>query len=252
MTDLAYRWHFILTGISNIIYIILIYFLWKAIYLNTDSVLNGLTFEQTFVYLAFACSVDILFRTWTEWEMSREVIAGDMVMTLIKPIDHMVFKFFRSLGPFMFNCLLVTLPTFVILTILFYSHLSLGINIFFFIIAIGGAYCISFLFDYIIGLTSFYTESIWGISVTKEVVKLLLAGAIIPLKFFPPLFQQIVMYLPFQAVFHTPLSILTDNDLGIIDYVSMIGIQLFWIATLFVITKLFYRRAIKVVTVNGG
>jgi ABC-2 type transport system permease protein len=125
-------------------------------------------------------------------------------------------------------------------------------NILFFFPLLILAFLISFSINYIVGLFSFYTESIWGIINTKDVLVLLLSGAAIPIDFFPQAIKQFVLLLPFQAIYNLPMVVLTSPDLETGIYIYYIGVQLMWVFTLFMAGKLFYYRASKVITINGG
>src|SRR5205823_5005346 len=114
------------------------------------------------------------------------------------------------------------------------------------------AFMLSFTIDYMVGLTAFYTESIWGLSTTKEVIVTFLSGALVPLAFFPAGAQSVLQWLPFRAIYSIPLTILTNADLGVLDYLGMLGIQLFWVIVLVGASRLWYHKALKVLTVNGG
>src|SRR5258706_3873304 len=98
----------------------------------------------------------------------------------------------------------------------------------------------------------FYTESVWGIVTTKEILLSILSGALIPLQFFPIIFQKILLVLPFQAIFYTPLMMVTKPDQDIKSLLLSLGIQLFWAITLFIATRLFYNQAVKVLRIGGG
>jgi ABC-2 type transport system permease protein len=114
------------------------------------------------------------------------------------------------------------------------------------------AFLISFSFDYFIGLLGFYSESIWGVSITKEIIVTLFSGALIPLQFFPEAIQRVLYWLPFQAIYHTPLMMITRPDQGWDIFLPMILIQIFWAIALFALARLFYNQAIKVLRIAGG
>lgn len=249
---IVYRGHILLTAIGNIIYICLIYFLWKAIYASSESSIHGMSFEQTFLYLAFASSIYVLFTSFIEWFMSQDVVSGNIVVRLLKPYDYEMMLLFQSLGFLIFNLVITTIPTFVVMIWFFRDIVPFGINIPFFIISVCIAYMLSYTIDFIIGTMSFYTESIWGISVAKQAIVFFLSGAMIPLKFFPQTFKTILECLPFQAIYNVPLSILTDGQLGVRDYVQFLGVQVFWLVVLWFVSRLFFNKAVKAVTVNGG
>ncbi len=239
------------TLIGNLVYITVVFFLWHSIYGGSDS-LHGMSFNQTFVYLTLAGSLLILFKTFADWGISNNILEGAIVTDLIKPLDYQASVFARSLGFVLANGLLITLPSLVLMLIFFRGSFPLGINLLFFPISLGLAYVLSFCLDYAVGLTSFYTQSLWGISITKEVIVGVLSGALIPLPFFPESFRHILELLPFQAIYSIPLQIATSSDLQLADYSKFLVIQMLWVAVFIILTRLFFRRAIRILVVNGG
>ncbi|MCX7747750.1 MAG: ABC-2 family transporter protein [Clostridia bacterium] len=252
MASAVYRAHFYFTAAGNILYIAIIYFLWKAIFENSGEVMNGMDFNQVIVYLTLATSLYSLFLTWTEWDISSNVINGNIVMDLIKPIDLQIRYLFDKLGVMIVNFIIIVVPSLLVILFVLQAKIPVGINLAFFFISVLLAFFISFQFDYFVGLISFYTESIWGISATKEMTVLFFSGAVIPVNFFPPILKEIAMLLPFQAVYNVPLTMVTAKGLELMDYMGLLAIQGFWVLALFAICQLFYRKAIKVITVNGG
>jgi ABC-2 type transport system permease protein len=78
-----------------------------------------------------------------------------------------------------------------------------------------------------------------------------LAGALIPLWFFPGWFASFDRMLPFQSTLNVPLSLYIGRT-----PVSQLGgdlvVQAGWIAVLAAVTTLVWRRAAARVTVLGG
>lgn len=144
------------------------------------------------------------------------------------------------------------LPTAVIVYFVTNGAIYLGSNLLFFFVSVVFGLLINFLIDFFVGTICLYTESIWGINVMKEVVVALLSGASIPIVFFPETLAKIVMVLPFQAIYNTPLRFLIDHNMSFEERLRLIGLQLFWLVALAVITELFWRKSLKQITVNGG
>ncbi|MBN1310219.1 MAG: ABC-2 family transporter protein [Anaerolineae bacterium] len=251
LTGMVWRAHFIFTLISNLAYIVILYFLWKSIY-GVSQTLNGMTFNQVFVYMTVTSSIFVLFKTWLEWQVSRDIISGAITTQLTKPLDHQLMVLSHAFGRTLNNALVITLPALAVLFGIFRASIPVGWNVLFFCLSLPLACLLSLVIDYIIGLTSFYTESLWGISTTKEIIVLVLSGGLVPLGFFPEVMRNILSYLPFQAIYHTPASILTDASLSLADYTSMLGVQAAWVIVLLVISRLFFSQAVKAVTINGG
>jgi len=247
----VYSFSVFFTLIGNLFYIVLVFFLWKGIY-GTSETIHGMTFNEVFVYLTLASSILVLFHNFTDWGMAYQIREGSIVNFLIKPVGYRLQLLCHAIGSALFTALLVTLPSLVVILLVFHSSIPLGINLIFFPISLACAFVLSFIVDYMIGITAFYTESIWGISTAKDVMVSLLSGALIPLQFFPESIQHVLQLLPFQAIYYIPLHIITGTGLQLLDYLQLIGIQLFWIGVLIIVSGLFYQKAIRVVTVNGG
>ncbi len=227
MATTTYMYSMVFTFIGNIAWIVILYFLWKAIFGESET-LRGMTFNQAFVYLAVGSSTVNLFRTWVEWFIAETIREGAIVIDLIRPLDYQLLMFARTLGQVFFQTLLIWIPSLVVVFGVFGASVPTGINLPFFLLSIFLAYILCFIIDYSVGVVTFYTESLWGLSISKDIVVMFLAGTIIPLQFFPDGLRRWVEMLPFQAIYHLPLEILTNPDLGLRDYVGVIALQAFW------------------------
>ena len=125
-------------------------------------------------------------------------------------------------------------------------------NLLFFVISIVIAISIFYSIDFIVGTICLYTESIWGINIMKQVIVLLLSGATIPIAFFPEPLKTIVYFLPFQAIYNGPLTILLSDGKDMSLVLKTLGIQIIWAAIMFAVSKIFWKISIKQITVNGG
>ena len=251
MTALMYRFSFFFTLIGNLLYIVLLYFLWGSIYRDVDTI-RGMSFNQAFVYVALAGSIFTMVTTWADWEISYHITSGAIIMDLIKPLDFQLQALSQSAGFMFFNFTMIALPSALVLFLFFGAEIEVGPGLFFLPVGLFLAFLVSFALDYIVGLTSFYTESIWGISMTKKVVTTLLSGALVPLQFFPDIAQRLLRFLPFQAIYHIPLTMLTSPDLKVGTCALLLGTQVVWVLILFLAGRIFFARASRVLMVSGG
>lgn len=253
MESLHFRASSFVTILGNIIYLVIIYYLWKAIYASTGSeVVNGMTFEDTMIYLVLATALFYFMEMYIVWYMGREIQSGGIILKLIKPMSFRRYLFFECSGNFVMSLFMTFMPTALIVYFVTYGAIHLGSNLIFFFTSVIFGLIINFYIDFFVGTICLYTESIWGINIMKEVVVLLLSGATIPLAFFPETFKNVVMVLPFQAIYNTPLNLLIRYNLNNIDRLKMLSIQLFWVIILALVTKLFWNKSVKQITVNGG
>lgn len=238
---------------GNILYLIIIYFLWKAIYASAGTdVVNGMTFNDTLIYLVLASALYGFLEMYFVWDMGRSIQSGKIVLDLLKPMEYRKYLFWSYSGTFITHFFFTFLPTFIIVSVFTHGAIPLGTNLIFFIISVVMAVSINYSIDFIVGTICLYTESIWGINMMKQVIVLLLSGATIPIAFFPETLKRIVYYLPFQSIYNAPLSILLNADPQPGDLLQVFGMQLFWCIVMWAISKLFWKISIRQITVNGG
>ncbi len=250
---LSFRSSYLVTLVGNIVYLIFVYFLWRAIYASSpNEVVNGMSFNDTMIYLVLATALFSLMEVWLVWEIGRDIQSGKIILNMLKPIDFEVYMFFQCSGGIVTSFIITFLPTFVVVYFITKGSIALGVNIIFFIISVVIAIMINFSIDFFISTVCLYTESPWGINIMKEVVVLLLSGATVPLAFFPDTLRKIVTYMPFQAIYNTPLQILIGKNLDMADYGKMILVQFVWSVIMIIISRLFWSVSKKVITVNGG
>jgi ABC-2 type transport system permease protein len=251
MIGIIYRFGFLFTILGNIVYLGVAYYLWKSIYRYSD-VIRGLTFNETFLYVGLGSAIFILLKTYADWYIHYEIREGVIANYLTKPLDFQIYNLFANLGSLLMNLTAITLPTVLMLGFVFRVNVAYGPGLFLFPVSLFLAFLISFSIDYAIGLMGFYSESVWGLSMTKEIIITVFSGALIPLQFFPEAMQKVLFWLPFQAIFHTPIMMLTRPDQGLDIFLPMMAVQLAWAVILFIAARLFYNQAIKVLRIAGG
>ncbi|NLZ73851.1 MAG: hypothetical protein GX905_08585 [Bacteroidales bacterium] len=253
MENLQYRLGLFVTIIGNLIYLVIVYSLWKSIFISSGTdVLNGMTFEDTMIYLVLASSMFNLLESYLTWIIHEDIQSGRIVLDLIKPMDYQAFISFQLIGEMLSRFITTFLPTFIVVYFLSNSAIHLGVNLIFFFVSIMIGVVISLNIDFFVGTIALYTQSIWGVNIIKEVIVLLLSGAVIPLNFFPETLRNITMYLPFQAIYHAPLKLLINADMLIGERLTIILVQLMWMVIALIVSRLFWRKSLKIITVNGG
>ena len=251
MIGIVYRFGFLFTILGNLVYLGVAYYLWKSIYHYSDTI-RGLTFNETFLYVGLGSAIFILLKTYADWIIHYEIREGSIATYLTKPMDFQLYALFANLGSLLMNLTAISIPTALVMAFVFKVKVALGIGFLFFPVSLLLAFLISFSIDYFVGLIGFYSESIWGFSTTKEIIVTVFSGALIPLQFFPEAIQKVLYWLPFQAIYHTPLMMITRPDQGLNVFIPMLLIQMAWAIIMFTVARMFYYQAIKVLRVAGG
>lgn len=238
---------------GNLLYLIVVYFLWKAIYASsgTDTV-NGMTFSDTLIYLVLATALFNFMEMYIVWEMGRGIQTGKIALDLLKPMEYRRYIFWSYSGSFVTQFFFTFLPTFIAVAVVTHGAIHLGINLLFFVVSVVMAVFINYSIDFLVGTICLYTESIWGINIMKQAVVMLLSGATVPIAFFPEPLKTIAYYLPFQSIYNAPLSVLLEGNPRPEELFTTLGVQLFWCIAMTVISRLFWKASLKQITVNGG
>ncbi len=99
--------------------------------------------------------------------------------------------------------------------------------------------------------TVFYTISSLGVRILSVSIVEFLAGAIIPLPFFPEGVRRVVELLPFASMQNAPFMIYSGSLAGEAA-LRAIATQAVWLIALYVAGKLLMKRALKRVVIQGG
>lgn len=251
--SLQFRLSTLIMIVGNLLYLIIVYFLWKAIYASagTDTV-SGMTFTETLIYLVLATALFGFMEMYTVWEIGRNIQSGKIVLDLLKPMKYRSYLFWSYSGSFVTNFFFTFFPTFLIVMFVTHGAIHIGINLLLFAVSVTMAVLINYSVDFIVGTICLYTESIWGINIMKQVVVLLLSGATIPLAFFPEPLKTMVYHLPFQSIYNAPLSILLYTSSDDKSVLTILGTQLMWCIIMSCLSKLFWKVSLRQITVNGG
>jgi ABC-2 type transport system permease protein len=103
----------------------------------------------------------------------------------------------------------------------------------------------------LIYIVTFYTMSPMGSLLIFGVFGEFFSGLIIPVPLMPQGLKQLVYVLPFRYTSDLPFRIYAGN-IGVGEALSSIGIQLLWILAVLIIGRLWMKRTLKRIVVQGG
>ena len=95
MSALTYREHFITSFFTELLFFIVLFFLWKAIYAGRDTI-AGMTMEQTYVSISLATCLFRCLSGGIDWEMHFQMLQGDIIIRMVKPVDYMYQMLFMN------------------------------------------------------------------------------------------------------------------------------------------------------------
>ena len=242
---IAYRFHFYANLITSPLQLLIYYFLWKAIFsYSGQDVISGFTFSAMIGYYAINMIVGFFTCSDVDSWIEGAIREGHLMNNLLKPFKIIYLYFFHVLGVNSLSIILEIIPLFLFAVIAFDVKISSLFYLISFVISMILALLLNFLISYLVGMTAFWFNRINGIRRVKRTVVVFLSGGMIPLTFFPEIFQKVFSYLPFQYIRFIPINVY----LGKYEYAkvfALIGIQILWILGLYLFAELIWNKAFK-------
>jgi ABC-type uncharacterized transport system permease subunit len=246
----TYRVNLAVELVGLLLKIYLLKVVWTAVYAGRD-IVDGVELQHLISFVTLANLQMWLIFPMLAWHIQERIREGQIALDLARPVPFLGQLLANQLGataaftPFV----LVAVPL-----ALFIGGLELPASL-----AAGVLYAISMLLAYLIttlmgmlmGLLAFWTLQTRGIQGIYDFVSQFFAGALVPLWFFPPLLRRVAELLPFQGQAFIPLSLYT-GQVPAHEAAGALAVQLFWVAALFGICWLIWRRAMRRVIIQGG
>ena len=215
--------------------------------MEISHVVSYIWIQQAFIMLHVAW--------FSEGEIFSAITSGQISYELARPMDLYNKWFCQCIASRLSRTVLRCLPILIVGFILPPPYnLTLPPDVFQFFLFLLSAtlsLCVVVAFSMLIYIATFYTMSSVGIRIIGAVLADFMAGQIIPIPFFPEGFRQVAELLPFGAMQNIPLRIFSGNISGT-DALFGIGLQVFWILTMITMGKIWIKRAVKKVVVQGG
>ena len=224
--------------------------LWNALYSGKTEV-SGIDLATMQFYTIASIIYEIIISAGVEKSMSSKVWDGSISMVLTRPMVYPVSLCMEQFALTLQNIIIRVVPYTLILVA---SGLLSRASVFFtaeFIASAALGYFLMLFYQMFFGMICFWTMDISGILNARDAAMLVFSGSMIPLWFFPDWLFSVAQYLPFQAIYSAPLSILIGKIRGDEVYAALL-VQLAWLALFVFLALLFWSKARRRIVVNGG
>lgn len=250
-----YPWGLLISLLIDPVVLVLNIMVFTALYRQNDSQsIAGYGLSQMIWY--FAGSTFIWFWTvnFTDSRISRRVQRGDLAQDLLRPVSIFIWELAFAVALRVSGVLLEFIPSLILYSLIFPPDFLTPAALLRFVIAAGTAFLIYFAFNFLLGLASFYITSTRALQGIKFMVVGFLAGAFIPLEFFPVAIQNLLHALPFAYIFYWPIHFFLNRDAasGWETFMLREGIALLWLTVLLLLANIFWRQAVRRYTDAGG
>lgn len=244
---LAYRLTTLLTMVSNLVWVAVLYYVWRSVYGGRPQ-LEGFDWRAMQTYLVVAYSVNALLSFQSLSQQTLAIRTGQVASELTRPVDYLASSMARASGRAVIEGVVGgSLALVVGVLLLDVRPPASGWAGVLFVVAAVLGFLIKFLIHYLVALLAFFTMNMTGLLWAEIALVNLLSGALIPLAFFPDWLQRVLAFLPFQGIVTTPVSIYLGRA-GVLALV----VQLVWVVVLVVLAKLLWRPSIRALDIQGG
>jgi ABC-2 type transport system permease protein len=251
VNTLAYRLRYYTGIVTYFIYVSIYYFIWKAIYEHSARI-EGFDFKQLLTYVAVGWIIRSFYYNNIDQEIAIQVMEGKLAMDLIKPVNTQLMYVSQAFGESVFRLVLLTFPTAVLLALVFPLSLPAGLlNFAAFVVSGFLSFFIVAGINFCVGTFAIRLKSILGLLRAKYFLLELFSGLLIPISFFPEVFQKALAFMPFQYISYVPVLIYLGKLQGL-EVLKALAIQLFWVFAMLALGDLLWRWSSRRITIQGG
>ena len=250
---LQFRAEVIVYSILDVLPYFVLFFVWKAIFQQVDTV-NDFTLSTIVNYYLLVIVIERLSATHFEGWRSEEIRMGKIDYFLTRPFSYISEIYSKELGSKIISILFSfpIISLFFISNVFIYnidqSYLTLA-NLLIFLVLMVVAHTIQFFIALWIVLITFWMEGSSGLEHFKWIVLTLFSGAMVPIEFMPNWLKTLTNILPFKYVFSVPISVLQNKyALQVHDFIYLT--TLLFCMTIF--TKIIWAKAQLKYSSAGG
>ena len=250
---MTYRFSLFTSFLADVVKTVVMLAVWIAVY-QQRSTIAGFDYPMMITYLLISQALNNIygFHNAAERLITSKISKGTIGFDLLKPVRFTTARLAENLGQTVLQVIFAVLM--LIGFKLFLPELSLpasaGRAVLFMLSACIGFF-IMFSVSLMSGLLAFWTMSSWGLRNAKNAIVNFFSGALVPIALLPSWLQGIVNVLPFKNIIYVPTMIYM-GQYSLQEAAMNIGLQLFWAATLWLLTKALFGLAIRKVSINGG
>ncbi len=257
LSGFAYKFSAFGWLLGDLVSLIILYFLWYAIYQNSPTdLINGMNFNDMITYLILArVGSSLVFSAASFWIVGEDIYEGGIALSLIRPMSYRYRVLASSFGNFLSTMILLFIPLFVVANLILYFAVGVAfpsiLNLLFFLVSALLSFLIVDSLNFLLGELAIFTNALFGLMIIKNITLAFFSGSLLPSSFFPKWMNDILRFLPFQSMVEKPIMLLMGRIEGI-EILYTIGIQALWVVILSIFCNLTFNSLKKHVVSVGG
>lgn len=252
---MMYRLNFIMWRVRMVLQVLIVYFLWLAIYASQPgekALLFGYSQDVMLTYILFTSIMRTLVFSTTTMNIGDVINQGNLSNFLVRPLNFFSYYFARDIGDKALNFVFALGEMAIIIALLKPPIVvqSSPVILLLFAGAVGIGMVLYFYFSLLLGFLGFWTPDVWGPRFISIIVMEFFTGAMFPLDILPQPLYAISKLLPFSYLLYFPLSVYTGK-LSTADMIAGFCISMVWIGIFMYGVKYVWKRGLQEYTAEG-
>lgn len=242
---LTYRSVIIAYRVGEMAEVLILILMWSSIYDKQD-VIKGFTLPEMITYVLIGNLFSVITRNFLTNVVAHDIKEGRLSAFLLQPISYFYFILSRELGR-LSVAFFMSVSSQVVIILFFLNKFILNSDIIYIsviLLMVILAFITEILISYLIGLIAFWADEVDGIYATVDRLRKFFSGGYFPLNFLPPVFVTASFSLPFAYSFFVPAQLYLKK-IDISAGIRGLFIQLIWIALLYGIIRILWKRGLK-------
>lgn len=223
---------------------------------RSDAGAFPMTMQATCTYVWMQQAFLALFAAWSmENEIFDCIRDGNVSYELCRPVDVYNMWLARSCATRVSRAVLRCLPILLVAALLPAPFgMTLPVSLMAGVMSFAGlvlGLLVTVAFCMLVYVVTFFTVSPDGVRMVAVSLVELLAGAIVPIPFFPDSIRKIAELLPFASMQNVPLRIYSGDIAGSAA-IRALALQFFWLLVLVLLGKMLMKLASRNIVLQGG
>ncbi|MFA9288530.1 MAG: ABC transporter permease [Weeksellaceae bacterium] len=239
-----YRINFLLWRFRMVLNLLIVYFLWTAVYDNTRIAFGYDKPEMITYVLLISIFSDLVFSSIV-FEIGAEILNGDIINRLLRPMSFFKYLLTKEVADKSINVTSSLIETTLLLLLLKPALVAPESA---FVVVVAAVHLLlgmvmAFLISFCLSMIAFWSAEVWAPRFIYFVLVTMLAGNYFPLNILPAPIYSVIQLSPFPYFVFLPAQLLVQ---GFSNYnpVSIV-IQLFWVGILYVAASKLWQKGMR-------
>ncbi len=248
---MIYRLSFVLWRVRMVMQILVIYFLWWAIFKGHNT-LFGYTQGMMLTYILLSAIVRPFSMGTRTQEVGSLINEGDLSNFLVRPINFLRYYVFRDLADKILNIIFAFFEVSILFIILkpsiFLQTNPAVLILTVFALIIGAT--LHFYFSMMLSYLAFWTPDVWAPRFLSFVLVEFFAGMLFPLDILPKPLFLLSNSLPFTYFIYFPLKLYLGQLNNQMVWTGL-AVGIFWIFGFRFLTEFMWKKGLRIYTAEG-